>query len=200
MPTRIITTRIDRPFSSEPWKGAKAVFEFVSGTYDASRQIPGFTRVVKANDAGNLQVELETTTDKEGDCYWLCTLPDGVTFPFDVPATGSGNLTLSLLRQSGEVAPSTPSHNLILAYVDDAIAGIGSGVGYPTAREILDPVHSPTFQLANIPVLPHLSALHINGQKQFYGSDYVINSSILQWFGYALQSDWAIEFTYYRSN
>jgi len=195
MPTRTITTRIDRPFSGMPWSRAKVLFSLQSGTYDAARQIPGFTKVVKADDLGILSVELETTTDKESECYWFCTLPDGETFRFSVPM-GSGDLTLSFLRQSEEIEPSTPAYNAITAYVDQAIASASQSV-YKKELLAVASANQTAFNLSDMPVLPHLSLLFVNGEKSRYPQDFTIDSSVLTWNNrMALDASDEVEFYY----
>lgn len=177
MPTRIVKTRIDKPFSSLPWSGAKVVFSLVGSAYDATRQVPSFTTVAKADEAGNLQVALETTTDKENECYWQATLPDGESFRFSLP-TGTGDLQLSFLRQSGEIEPSTPVYNAVAAYVD---AAINSQAAYKKQLLAVTSSNQTAFNLSAIPALPHLSLLFVNGEKSRYPQDYAINSSVLNW-------------------
>lgn len=196
---RTVKGRAYRPNNTAWPKDAFVQIRLLKGSYTIETQFPRCGVSVPIGDlTGDYSVSLWASETGEIPTRYELVEPNGDRFEFVVPA-GSGDLQISALRQASQ--PVTPAQqNAIFAYVDQAIAGIGSGGGYPIEREILNPANSPAFQLTNIPVLPHLSALHINGQKQFYGSDYVINSSILRWNSYTLRSNWAIEFTYYRSN
>ena len=53
-----------------------------------------------------------------------------------------------------------------------------------------------TFTLSKISTLPGLSILFYFGVKMSYGSDYVINSDQLTWYGFPLDSNSIIELYY----
>lgn len=63
--------------------------------------------------------------------------------------------------------------------------------------EQLTPSQFPTFQLSNVPIQPDKSLLFVNGVKAFFGVDYNINGSILNWLSSLIveQSD-QIDFYY----
>lgn len=71
----------------------------------------------------------------------------------------------------------------------------GGGDGSNELKEDLSPLLT-IWTLSAVPSAPHMSKLFINGQKQTFGIDYVVNGGLVSWLGYALKPNWKVEFYY----
>lgn len=93
---------------------------------------------------------------------------------------GTSTIPLTALVQGGSstVAPQATS---LITYLVDAIPN--DGVYQALA---ITTVGQTSFVLSVIPSQPHRSRLYLNGVKQRYGVDYVINSTTLTWQGVRL--------------
>jgi len=98
------------------------------------------------------------------------------------------DLSSRLSAIAAAAAPASPK--LTQLGTNGAIAFVDIG-----AKENLSPLQT-TWTLTGIPAMPHLSNFFINGQKQTYGTDYVINGGLVTWQGYTLKSHWKIEIYY----
>lgn len=120
--TRRVLTSISR--LGLPWSHAPVLFELDRASYTPYAQLPLTDRKprrVYADEDGNLSVNLWVSAEGAIACRYICTLPDGLRFPFYLPP-GSDPIELSVLREANAVPPPSPQYPSIIVYVDSAIA------------------------------------------------------------------------------
>lgn len=90
---------------------------------------------------------------------------------------------------ASQVSPANPK--IARLGTDGVVSFVDIGM-----REVLSPL-ATTWSLSATPAMPHLSNFYINGQRQTFGLDYVINGSSVTWQGYPLKAGWKIEIYYF---
>jgi hypothetical protein len=96
--------------------GAKVQFILTEGSYTATTQYIQRKTVALTNASGEFATSLWANAEGEIPCQYKCTLPDGETFLFVLPA-GTTSITLSELRESGyssSVGGSASTYNLLI--------------------------------------------------------------------------------------
>ncbi len=98
--------------------------------------------------------------------------------------------------QSITVVQKSTLLNLLTQYVrkDELVAG-----NLTERVDTFTPTNGQTsFNLTSTPTQPHLSKVFLNGVKASYGTEYMINSSVLNWLAaVALNSSDTLEIFYY---
>lgn len=164
-----------------PWGGATVSFAMKEGSYDLEAFYPGDTISVITDEKGEFSVELWCNEAGLSPAYYNCTINGKESFFFTLPV-GDTEIDLSELRKLG--AKPFPT----------AIA--------PKLRDIRQ-VFSPDsgqmqFTLSKVPIHPHLASVWLNGVKQFYPKDYIIDSALLVYSGNPrLESTDYLEIVYY---
>ena len=110
------------------WNNARIVFTLFNASFTPSTQYPSTSVVAYANAQGEFTVSLWANEEGAIASVYSCKIEDDDPFEFTIPV-GSGDLELSLLRESSAIAPGTPEWTSIINYVDDRIAEVEAAVG-----------------------------------------------------------------------
>lgn len=109
----------------------------------------------------------------------------------------------SIIRQTAIV--TRPAVHVVAARPQAQVTSVRSVVALPSSGATTEPTQQiltvevdgqTVFTLPSTPKKPHLSELHLNGVKATYGTGYVINTSILTWFGVTLTNTDTLEINY----
>jgi hypothetical protein len=135
MATRNVVHTIRHP-DGAPWAGACVVFRLVNGGYTGAATYPADALYVSAGADGALVATLWINVESAVAARWRCTLPDGETFDFDVPAGDGAPVALSALRAAEPYVPATSLAMLLDDYYTEAetdalLAAVVAGVVIP---------------------------------------------------------------------
>ncbi len=173
-----------------PLVGVVVPFSLQPGSFTGTASLPSDNLSATTNSAGYFQIDLWTNADGLTPSRWRTRLPGGQYVEFLLPYEDGSDIDFATLRSLGGAVEDAPDSwleavgDLIAAHngSGDAHGGaIGGGTG-ELRREVFTPINNQSqFPLAQIPSLPHLSHLFVNGEKARFGIDYVINGAIITW-------------------
>lgn len=100
---RTVRGTIRKAKSEAPWAGARVLFELLDGSYTAAAQFPGATASASTAADGTFSIDLWPNEAGTAASSYRCTLPDGSTFDFTLPAGDGSDIELSVLRAGGVI-------------------------------------------------------------------------------------------------
>jgi hypothetical protein len=133
------------------WDGAVLEFELERSSFDESAQYPN--RVVRAvaDESGEISVSLWINEDALRPSRYICTLPDGSQFRFNLPS-GFGGADLNQLRETA-VEDDSPTQSTLVAFlpvmrteaqavVDQAVSGFEAEIATKANQSALNTTNS----------------------------------------------------------
>jgi hypothetical protein len=176
MATRTITTRILKG-DETPWKYAQIYFRLKNDTYTDTAQFPvnGSQISAIANEYGRVTVSLWVNTEGDLPTGWICTLPSGKEYIFNIPP-GSSAIEMSTLFS--DYQEGSPQYSSLITYIEDYIDNLVMP-GNENYQIIPITQGISNYVLSKIPTSPQKSRFYWNGLKQQFGIDYNIDSTIL---------------------
>jgi hypothetical protein len=97
------------------WDGAVLEFELERSSFDESAQYPNRVVRAAADESGEISVSLWINEDALRPSRYICTLPDGSQFRFNLPS-GFGGADLNQLRETA-VEDDSPTQNTLVAFL-----------------------------------------------------------------------------------
>jgi hypothetical protein len=124
MTTRTVTGRL-LDAKNLPLANLEVTFKLNRGSFSPGANYPAQSEVKALTDTqGNFTIDLWVNTEGSISTIYLCRMPDGEKFSFNLPA-GSSPVDIQFLRaQNIQANQEDPS---ILAYIDQRIASNGGG-------------------------------------------------------------------------
>lgn len=204
-----------------PWLNTFITFKRTSGNYLNNIQYPPDVVRAKTDNQGNickldnsLGVDLWVNETGEKISNYQCLLPNDI-FSFSIPIGNGAPIELSVLRAGSQPVEEYPQS--VIDYIDDLVLTVTPSEPIVNANEIdgytfnIDSAvvneelnyqsFTPTanqndFILSSTPKLPGKTRFFLNGVKQQYGVDYVINANVLNWLDIPLKSNYILEIYY----
>ncbi len=126
-----VTVRVARA-NTLPWKKGKVKFYLLTGSYTNTHQIPGTesaTITSTLDDNGEDIVTLWAEDTGIIETSYLCILPNGESFTFNIPVPGLTSYELSVLRQLGQTIQN-PNYSTVIDYINNYLeSGVISSGG-----------------------------------------------------------------------
>lgn len=165
MAYRTVTGKIGDIVQDETLGQINVVFELLDkfGSFDATTQYPGQKTTVTTGLDGSFSVNLWITQKGLRYSKYRCEYLKA-WFEFELPEGDGSPIGLSALRQLGTTEPPKYKPEV-------------------WERIPIETLGQTSFTLQNAPTEPQNARVYVNGNKQIYGVDYVIDSVFLNWIG-----------------